>query len=95
MIGYRLKLARVKAKLIQIELGVRAGIEEETASSRISSYENNIHAPDFNLAKRLAKVLDIPVSYLYTEEEDLAEIVLKYHLYKKLNPESIIILSPK
>lgn len=94
MIGKRLKIARVKADLTQSTLGVSAGLDEESASARISSYENEVHSPDFNLVIRLAKVLDVPAAYFYTEEDELAEIVLQYHKYKKQKPNSIMILSP-
>ncbi len=94
MIGQRLKIARIKANLTQTELGVSAGLDEESASSRISSYEKEVHSPDFKLVKRLAKALDVPVPYFYTEDDELAEIILQYNKYKKLKPSAIIMLSP-
>jgi len=95
VIGKRLRLARVNAGLTQAELGVRAGLDEETASSRISSYENEIHSPDFGLVKRLAEVLDTPVPYFYTEDDDLASLIQQYHRYKKQQPNAIIVISPE
>lgn len=94
MIGDRLKYARFKAKLTQLELGVRAGLDEESAGSRISSYEHEVHTPDFSLVARFAEVLDVPTAYFYAVEDDLAEIILKYHIYKKTKPNSIVVLSP-
>lgn len=94
MIGKRLKIARINADLTQTELGVKAGLDEESASSRISSYENEVHSPDFTLVKRLAKVLDVPSAYFYAEDDELAEIILQYQKYKKQKPNSIIVLSP-
>lgn len=77
MIGKRLKIARINADLTQPELGVKAGLEEESASSRISSYENEVHSPDFTLVKRLAKVLDVPSAYFYAEDDELAEMIFE------------------
>ncbi|MEN9862467.1 MAG: hypothetical protein RLZZ601_231 [Pseudomonadota bacterium] len=58
-----------------MELGVRAGIDEFSASARINQYERGKHAPAFTTAKTLAKVLGIPTAYLYCEDESLAELI--------------------
>lgn len=78
MLPHRLKTARKKAGYTQEKLGVMAGIDEATARARISQYEKGTHAPDFGLVCRIAKVLQVPACYLYTVEDDLAEIILKY-----------------
>lgn len=93
VIGKRLKIGRVNAGMTQAELGVRAGLDEESASSRISSYEKGIHAPDFKLACKLATVLDIPEAYFYAVEDELAELILQYHRFKKKNPSSTLMIS--
>lgn len=72
----RLKAARLRAKLSQRQLGVTAGIDEFSASPRINQYERGKHTPDFRTAERLAKVLGCPTTYLYTREDDLAELIL-------------------
>ena len=83
--GKRLKIARINAGLKQAELGVRAGLDEESASARISSYENEVHAPDFRLVRKIAAVLDVPEAYFYAVEDDLAELILRPHRYKKIH----------
>ncbi|MBS3048860.1 helix-turn-helix domain-containing protein [Enterobacter mori] len=93
VIGKRLKLARINADLTQAELGRRAGIDEESASSRVSQYEKETHAPDFKLACKFAIVLDVPEAYFYAVDDDLAELILKYHRFKKNNPGSNILIS--
>ncbi len=65
MLPFRLKEARLKAGLSQQRLGVLAGIDEATASARMNQYERGVHTPDFDLACRLAAVLEIPASYFY------------------------------
>lgn len=93
MIGKRLKISRVNADLTQAELGARAGLEEESASSRISSYEKGIHAPDFGLVCKLAAVLDVPEAYFYAVDDDLAELILQFHRYKKNNPTGTLLMT--
>lgn len=82
--GKRLKIARINAGLKQAELGVRAGLDEESASARISSYENGVHAPDFRLVRKIAAVLDVPEAYFYAVEDELAELILRYHRHRKM-----------
>lgn len=83
MLPHRLKEARLRAGLSQQKLGVLAGIDEATASARMNQYERGVHTPDFALACKLAEELNVPVSYFYTPEDDLAEIILNYRSVKK------------
>ena len=73
----RLKTARKRAGLTQIELGVEAGIDEYSASARVNQYERGKHWPDFGTAKRLAAVLHVPTAYFYAEEDAIAELVVR------------------
>lgn len=79
MIPKRLKEARLRAKLTQEKLGVLAGIEEATAYSRLSHYENGTHKPTFDLVCEFAKVLNVPECYFYTVDDDFAEAVLNLY----------------
>lgn len=94
VIGKRLRLARVNKGLKQTELGCLAGLDEETASSRVSQYEREVSAPDFGLVCRFAAVLDVPEAYFYAVDEDLASLILQYHRYKKNNPNSTLFITP-
>lgn len=76
MLPKRLKEARLRAKLTQEKLGVLAGIEEATAYSRLSHYENGTHKPTFELVCEFARVLDVPECYFYTVDDELAELIL-------------------
>ncbi|EEJ0026023.1 MULTISPECIES: helix-turn-helix transcriptional regulator [Klebsiella] len=78
MLPHRLKEARLRSGLSQERLGILAGIDEATASARMNQYERGTHSPDFSLACKFAEVLKIPACYLYTVEDDLAEIILNY-----------------
>lgn len=73
----RLKAARLRAGLSQRQLGIAAGMDEFSASPRVNQYERGKHTPDFHTAERLARILRIPTAYLYTREDDLAELMLR------------------
>lgn len=62
-----------------MELGVRAGIDELSASGRVNQYERGKHAPDNLTASHLAEVLNVPVAYLYCVEDDLADLLVNLH----------------
>jgi transcriptional regulator with XRE-family HTH domain len=74
----RLKEARLAAGLSQKQLGIKAGMDPFSASARVNQYERGKHMPDFGTAARLAKVLRIPTAYLFTENNELAEILRIY-----------------
>jgi len=74
----RLKQARTRVGLSQRELGVRAGIDEFSASARMNQYEKGVHAPDYHMAQRIAAQLQVPTCYLFCEEDDIANMITAY-----------------
>ncbi len=76
--GYRLKQARTAKGLSQKQLGIKAGIDESVASTRINRYELGIHQPDLLSAKQLAKVLGVPVVFFYATDDDVATLLFRY-----------------
>ena len=56
-----------------------AGIDEMTASARMNQYERGKHAPDWLTVQRLAAVLQVPVAYLYAEDDAAAELLLAFY----------------
>ena len=75
----RLRSARKIKRLSQERLGILAGIDESSASARMNQYETGKYAPDFLMTKKIAEVLDVPTNYFYTEDDLMAEMVLKFH----------------
>jgi len=75
----RLKEARLARGLSQKQLGIEAGLDEFVASTRLNRYEVGVHAPDFQMSVRLAKVLDVPVAYLYCDTDEVAKMLLAFH----------------
>lgn len=65
----------MKIGLSQKNLGIAAGIDEFSSSARMNQYETGKHVPDFATAKHLARILDVPTSYLYEEDDDIAELL--------------------
>lgn len=78
-VGTRLREARQRSGLSQKGLGILAGIDEFTASARINQYERDKHVPDFSTSRRLAEALGIPVTYLYCDDDRLAELILSFN----------------
>lgn len=71
----RLKAARSAAKLTQMQLGQRLGLDDNTASARMNQYEKGKHSPDYQTLRRIAEVLGVPVAYFYCDDDALAELI--------------------
>lgn len=82
-VSKRLKEARVEADFSQKSLGIKAGIDQFSASARMNQYETDKHVPDFGTVKRIAKVLKIPTAYFYCEDDELAEVIKKWPSLKR------------
>lgn len=89
----RLKEARLKKGLSQKELGKLAGIDEFVASTRINRYEQGIHEASLDTAGRLAEALDVPLSYFYAEDDELADFIIQYSKIKKQKPNAFVSLT--
>ena len=83
VLARRLKAARLRKELSQERLGVLAGIDEASASARMNQYERGKHSPDWLTVERLAGVLEVPVAYFYVVEDDMAEMLLRFHGLKQ------------
>lgn len=78
LFGRRLREARRRVGIPQDKLGVRIGLDEHTASARISRYESGVHEPPLEIAQKLAKVLKVPTAYLYCDNDELATFLLAW-----------------
>lgn len=70
----RLKAARTAKGFSQQGLGLRLGMDDNTASARMNQYERGKHTPDYQTLKRMAVELGVPVSYFFCEDELSAEM---------------------
>jgi transcriptional regulator with XRE-family HTH domain len=75
----RLKEARKEARISQERLGILAGIDEMSASTRMNQYERGRHEPDFSMVERIACVLRVPESYLFEKDDDMAWLLKELH----------------
>ncbi len=74
----RLREARDAHGISQRGLGIRAGLDEFVASTRINRYETGVHQPDLQTLQRLAEVLGLPVAYFYAEDDELARLIAEF-----------------
>lgn len=86
----RLRQARQDAGLSQKDLGILAGLDPFVASTRINRYEQDVHAPDQETAKRLAKALGVPMAYLYADNERLARMIRAFSALDVAEQERIL-----
>lgn len=87
--GRRLREARLRAGIPQDRLGVEVGLDEATASTRISRYETGVHEPPFDTAVQLARALGVPTPYLYCEDDELAAVLLGWARLSKSDKKRI------
>lgn len=86
----RLREARKRAGLSQTNLGINAGMDPSSANSRVNHYEQGRHAPDFQIAAKLADCLDIPVTYLYATDDRVAELILRFSALNKVEQKKLL-----
>ena len=86
----RLKIARKAKKLSQERLGILAGIDEASASARMNQYETGKYAPDLLMVTKIAKVLEVPVAYFYTEDNLMAEIIMQLQFLTELQHKEVL-----
>ena len=82
-VSQRLREARVESDLSQKALGIKAGIDQFSASVRMNQYETDKHAPDYLTVKRIAKVLKMPTAFFYCDDDELADVIKKWARKKK------------
>jgi transcriptional regulator with XRE-family HTH domain len=90
VVARRLKEARLRAGVSQKQLGIRAGIDEFSASARINQYERGKHMPDLQTLTRLADVLQTPVPYFYCDDSELAEVIAKFSALSKAQRRKVL-----
>ncbi|UOD51511.1 helix-turn-helix transcriptional regulator [Orrella daihaiensis] len=85
MISERLKVARLRVGLSQEKLGKLAGIDPTSASARMNQYERGKHSPDYRLMCKVAEILNMPVSWFYTQDDDMARL---QEIFFNLSPDA-------
>jgi len=74
-------------------LGIKAGIDEFSASARMNQYETGKHHPDLTTISRLCDVLNVPVAFMYSDDDDLAHIIATYPTLSPKDKQSILAIT--
>lgn len=90
VLGRRLRFLRELRGWSQEKVGVDIGLDESSARTRISRYELGVHEPPIATARLLSKALDVPLPYLYCEDEQVAKMLLALHHVKPCRREVLI-----
>lgn len=88
--GARMRQARQRVGLPQDKLGVLIGIDEHSASARMSRYENGVHEPPIATARLLAAALKVPLAYLYCDDDLLSEVLLASHQLSAQDKQAVL-----
>lgn len=82
--GRRIRAFREELGWSQEKLGVAIGIDESSARARISRYELGVHEPPLPTVRLISDALNVPLAYLYCEDDRIASLLLALH---RLGPE--------
>lgn len=80
----------MQADLSQKNLGILAGLNEDSASGRMNQYERGKRSPDLLTLRRIGKVLNLPVAYFYAESDDMAILVKAFHRMKAVDKKRML-----
>lgn len=90
VLAARLKAARTALGISQAELGVRMGLPEDVASTRVNRYEKAVHAPDIETAERMANELGLPLPALLCRDDKLTEVIVGFSKLSKAHQDAVL-----
>ncbi|WP_253910972.1 helix-turn-helix domain-containing protein, partial [Xanthomonas phaseoli] len=76
IVAARLRQARERRGLSQREVGIRMGLEKDTASARISRYESASMSISLEALFEMAVALDVPPAFLLASSPGMADAIL-------------------
>jgi transcriptional regulator with XRE-family HTH domain len=92
--GKRLKQAKSRAGISsQLKFGLEAGLIE--SSSRMNQYFTGKHQPDVQIVKLLAAVVKTPACYFYCEDDQLADLILKFGSLDEVKKKRLLAFAAK
>jgi len=91
----RLKEARLQSGLSQEQLGLKIGLEPESASTRMNRYELGKRVPAFELIERIGVELGLPGAYFYATEDDEAELLRLFHSLSQKQKKLVLEIATK
>jgi transcriptional regulator with XRE-family HTH domain len=79
IIAKRIQQARERAGISsQAKVGLLAGLLESSVSPRMNNYFKSRNEPKLPTMTRIAAALHTPVPYFYCEDDQLADLILKF-----------------
>ncbi len=75
-VAARLRQARELRGLSQREVGIRMGLDKDTASARISRYESGSMSISLEALFKLAEALEVPPAYLVATTPGMSAAIL-------------------
>ncbi len=78
LFGRRLRQARLQTDISQKQLGLKIGLDDGVASARMNQYEVGSHSPKFTTAVKIAEALNVPTSFFFEDNEEIAELVINF-----------------
>ena len=67
--------------------------DKANGSVRINRYEQEVNRADMDAAAALAQALDVPLAYLFAEEDDQAEMLLAFARLSKSERSKLLNLA--
>ena len=87
----RLKQARLAVGISQKELGLRVGLNDDVASTRINRYERAVHDADLATAQHLAQELGVPLASLFAHSDELAQLITAFERLPKAKQKAALL----
>ncbi|MGY4883851.1 XRE family transcriptional regulator [Xanthomonas citri pv. eucalyptorum] len=76
IVAARLRQARERRGLSQREVGMRMGLDKDTASARISRYESGAMSISLEALFEMAEALEVPPAFLLASNPGMADAIL-------------------
>ena len=64
--------------------------DKNTGAVRINRYEQQVNKADMEAAVELARALEVPLAYLFAEEDDQAELLLAFAKLSKTERAEVV-----
>ena len=61
----------------------------------MNQYERGKHRPDAKTIERLSNALNVPVAYLYCEDDQLAQVIVNYQQLSSADKKKVAALMEK
>lgn len=79
--------------LSQRALGGMVSGDKANGSVRINRYEQQVNRADMEAAAALAHALEVPLAYLFAEEDDQADLLLAFAKLSKAERAKLLVLA--